>query len=143
MNNLEITVILEISIIGLAVVQALTILLTIRRERDIKELRELVDEQKLHIVELRAWLARRNAARPSRARKPAKMPRELLETKTIQPRTTEDEAAQAVKFPNRPREIVANLQPTVPPSTAEAEFERMTKAINWLKEDADKAQKIG
>ena len=37
MNNLEITVILEISIIGLAVVQALTILLTIRRERDIKE----------------------------------------------------------------------------------------------------------
>jgi hypothetical protein len=133
--NLGSTVILEISVIGLAVAQALTILLTFRRERDIKELRELVDEQKLHIVELRAGLARRNAARPSRAPKPAKMPRELLETKTIQPRTTEDEAAQV----NWPREIV---QPKVPPSTAEDELKRATKAIDWLKEEADKANEV-
>jgi hypothetical protein len=139
MNNLEITAILEISIVGLAVAQALTILLTIHRERDIKELRELVDEQKLHIVELRAGLARRNAARPSRAPKPAKMPRELLETKTIQPRTTEDEAAQAIKVVNWPREIV---QPKVPPSTAEDELKRATKAIDWLKEEADKANEV-
>jgi hypothetical protein len=142
MNNLVITVILEISIIGLAVVQALTILLTIRRKRDIKELRELVDEQKLHIVELRAWLAGRNAAPPSRAPEPAKMPRDLLEPKTIQPRTTEDEAAQEIKVLNWPHKIVANLQPTVPPSTAEDELKRATKAINWLKEEADKANEI-
>ena len=138
MNNLEITVILEIAIIGLAVAQALTILLTVRRERDIKELRELVDEQKRHIVELRAWLAGRNAAsQPSRAPEAAKMPRELLETKTIQPRTTEEE--EEIKVLNWPGEIFANLQPTLPPGTAEEELERATKAINWLKEEADKA----
>jgi hypothetical protein len=141
MNNLEITTILEISVIGLAVAQALTILLTIRRERDIKELRELVDEQRLHILELRARLAGRNAARPSRAPEPAKMPRDLLEPKTIQPRTTEDEAARAVKVPNLPREIAATLQPTVPPSTAEDELKRATKAINWLKEEVETKQR--
>ena len=139
MNNLEITTILEISVIGLAVAQALTILLTIRRERDIKELRELVDEQRLHILELRA--SGRNAGRPSRAQEPAKMPRDLLEPKTIQPRTTEDEAARAVKVPNLPREIVATLQPTVPPSTAEDELKRATKAINWLKEEVETKQR--
>jgi hypothetical protein len=41
MSNLEITQILAISIIGIAVAQALTILLTIRRERDVKEVPNL------------------------------------------------------------------------------------------------------
>ena len=69
MNNLEITV----GVIAIAVAQVLTILLTIGRERDVKELRELVkelrelvDQQRLRIVELRAWLAGRNAAQPGR-----------------------------------------------------------------------------
>jgi hypothetical protein len=112
MNNLEITV----GVIAIAVAQVLTILLTIGRERDIKELREvvkelreLVDQQRLRIVELRAWLAGRNAAQPSRikserepisepiannakASEPTIAPKDLPET--IQPRTAEDEAAQ-------------------------------------------------
>ena len=47
----------------IAIAQALTILLTIRQEKDIKELGRLVDEQRLQIVELKAWLARRNTER--------------------------------------------------------------------------------
>jgi len=163
MNNLEITV----TIITIAVAQALTILLTLGRERDIKQLRELVkelrevvDEQRLRIVELRAWLAGRNASQPSRikAPEPAITPKDLSET--IQPRTTEDEAEQAAKSLNWSREIVGGVRaglkvaPTEPairpkdlpddiqPSTTEAELGRVTKAINWMKEDADKAREI-
>jgi hypothetical protein len=164
MNNLEIT----FTVIPIAVAQALTILLTIGRERDIKELRELVnelrehvDEQRLRIVELRAWLAGRNAAQPSRikAPEPAITPKDLPET--IQPRTTEDEAAQAAKSLNWSREIVAGLRaglkgdtPPEPeiapndlpdairPSITEAEFERATKAFKLFKADANEASEI-
>jgi len=207
MNNLEIT----FAVIAIAVAQALTILLTIGRERDIKELRELVnelrehvDEQRLRIVELRAWLAGRNAAQP-KAPEPAITSKELPETK--QPRANEDEAVRAAKSLNWSREIVAgqrrfgqkgdtppepaitpndntvrpsttedelewskadakeaseivasqklaitrvpepaiapnDLPDTVRPSTTEDELKRATKAINWLKEDADKAREI-
>jgi hypothetical protein len=145
---MNLTVILEISVIGLAVAQVLTILLTFRRERDIKKLRELVDEQKRQIVGLRAWLGGRNAAasQPSRAPEPkpepAKMPRELLETKSLQPRTPDEEAAQALKVLNWQREIVANLRSTLPLGTNEDELKRANKAIDWLKEEADKVNEI-
>jgi len=113
MNNLELTV----CVIAIAVAQILTVLLTIGRERDIKklrelvsELREVVDEQRLKIVELKAWLAGRNAAQLSRIRiksesepirapiannikapEPTIMPKESPDT-ILSP--TEDEAAQ-------------------------------------------------
>ena len=184
-----------IAVFLVAVAQVLTILLTFRRERDIKELRQVVDEQRLHIVELRAWLAGRNAAQPRRAKsehepisepiannvktpEPAITPKDLPET--IQPRTAEDEAAQfgqADSGTSRPpgpaqwpiedlQRYVARLkagappEPAIPevpesavtrkdlpdtirPSTAGDELERATKAINWLKEDADKAREMG
>ena len=188
MNNLELTV----AIIAIAVAQALTILLTIGRERDIKELRELVDEQRLHLVELRAWLAGRNAAQLSRMKserepvsepianiikisEPAIVPKDLSEP--IQPRAT-DEAAQSgqagVSHPSgqaqwpiedlqryvarlkagappepatlevpEPAITPKELPETVRPTSTEDELERATKAINWLKEDADKAREIG
>jgi hypothetical protein len=164
MNNLEIT----FTVIAIAVAQALTILLTIGRERDIKELRELVnelrehvDEQRLRIVELRAWLAGRNAAQPNRikAPEPAITSKDLPETK--QPRTNEDEAAQAAKSLNWSREIVAgvraglkgdtpsepaitpnDLPDTVRPSTTEDEPKRATKAFKWFKSDANEASEI-
>ncbi len=164
MNNLEITV----SIIAIAGAQALTILLTLGRERDIKELRELVrelrevvDEQRLRVVELRAWLAGRNAALPSlsKAPEPVITPKDLPET--IQPRTTEDEAAQAMKVLNWQREIVAGLQAglkggappepavtpkdlpdTVRPSTTEDELKGATKAFKWFKADANDPREI-
>ena len=192
MNNLEIAEILEIAVIGIAVAQALTILLTIRRERDVKELRELVDEQRLHIVQLRAWLAGRNSVQRSlikserepvgeptadiiKGLEPAIAPKDLSEL--IQPRAIEDEAGQsghADSGVGRPsgqaqwpieelQRHVARLkagapsQPAIPevpepekdspdtirPSTTGDELERATKAINWLKEDADKPREIG
>ena len=163
MNNPEIT----LTVIAIAVAQALTILLTIGRERDIKKLRELVnelrehvDEQRLRIVELRAWLAGRNAAQP-KALEPAITSKDLPETK--EPRANEDEAARAARSLNWSREIVAgqrrfdqkgdtlpepaiapnDLPDTIRPSTTEAELERVTKAIDWLNENTDKAHKIG
>ena len=231
MNNLQITV------IAIAVAQLLTILLTIGRERDIKELRKhvnelrgLLNEQRLRIVELRAWLAGRNAAQLSRIKperepisepiannieasepaitpkdlpdtipsttedglkratkafkwfKDADEPREIVEARkvvaglkggappepaitpkdlpqTIQPRTTEDDDAQATKA-DWSRDILAGLRaglkgsaPPEPaitpkdlhdtiPSTTEDELNRANKAINWLKEESDKAREI-
>ena len=58
MNNIV------IAVIAIAVAQALTILLSIGRDREIKKLRELVNEHRLHIVKLSAGLAGRNAAQP-------------------------------------------------------------------------------
>jgi hypothetical protein len=167
---------LTIAIIAIAVAQALTILLSIGREREIKKLRELVDEQRLHIVKLSAWLAGRNAAQSPRikserepilepiannmkAPEPAITPKDLPDT--IQPRTTEDEAAHAMKTLNWSREIVAGLQAglkggappepaitpkdlpdTTRPSTTEDKLKRATKAFKWFKEDADEPREI-
>jgi hypothetical protein len=128
MNNLEITQILAISVIGIAIAQALTILLTIRRERDVKELRQLVDEQRLQIIELRAWLSGRTAslsrlARPEREPPDEASTREPIasndpkisapaasSTASGQSPTAEDEASQAMKVINWQREIIAGLR---------------------------------
>jgi len=122
MNSLEMTAILEICVIGIAVAQALTILLTIRRERDVSELRELVDEQRLRIAELKAWLAGRDAAQPRLPKPEGEPVREPIANNTRvsgqpiepkeagQPRATEDEAAQAMKVINWQREILAGLR---------------------------------
>ena len=45
MDNLELVSILEVAVFGLAIAQMLLIILTVRRERDIKELRDLVEER--------------------------------------------------------------------------------------------------
>jgi hypothetical protein len=161
----------------IAVAQALTILLTIRRERDVKELRELVEEQRLRLVELRAWLSGRNASQqrlPKSERETVGEPiannAKVSESpkEAIQSRTAEEEAAQAMKVINWQREIIAGLRaglkrdaPPEPgitrapepaitpkdspdalrPGTTENELERTTKAINSLKEEAEKTRK--
>lgn len=66
MNDLELISVLEVAVFGLAIAQMLTIILTIRRERDVRDLRELVEEQRLRLVEIRAWLAGRSASQSSR-----------------------------------------------------------------------------
>src|SRR5450759_4243180 len=65
---------LVIAVIAIAVVQALTILLTIGREREIKRLRELVAEQRILIVEIRAWLTGRMQSAETRRIKPDREP---------------------------------------------------------------------
>jgi hypothetical protein len=91
----------------IAIAQALTILLTIRQERHIKELGRLVDAQRLQIVELKAWSARRNTAQP----RFAKSEREPTSLRT------------------------ALSQPAITPQglpNTEDELERTTNVINWL-----------
>jgi hypothetical protein len=116
---------LVLAVIAIAVAQALTILLTAGREREIKKLRELVNEQRLHIVELRAWMAGRNATQPGRTeseRKPIREPiankvkaqeatktPEDLSEKT-QPRSIENEAGRGMAAANLLKEI-QNAQP--------------------------------
>jgi hypothetical protein len=113
MNNLV------IAVIAIAVAQALTILLTIGREREIKQLRKLVNEQRLHIVELRAWLTGRNAAQPRQI----KSEREPIREPT----------ANNMKAPEpaiRPKDLPETIQPR----TTEEDTARVMKAINWLNE---------
>jgi hypothetical protein len=66
MSDLELINVLEVAVFGLAIAQMLTIILTFRRERDVKDLRVLVEEQRLRLAELRAWLAGRSASQSSR-----------------------------------------------------------------------------
>jgi len=91
----------------IAIVQALTILLTIRREKDIKELGRLVDAQRLQIVELKARLARRITAEPR--------------------------LAKSEREPTSQRAALS--QPAITPKglpNTEDELERTTNVINWL-----------
>ena len=114
---------LTIAVIVLAVAQVLTILLTIGRDREIKQLRELVTEQRIHIAELKAWISgRMQGAQPRRIKKPD---REPIPELTVQ------------EAPKEQRQ-----QPTNEPETEEDASRRMTKVIRWFKEDADKAREI-
>jgi len=130
MNNLELT----FTVIAIAVAQVLTILLTIGRERDIKELRdlvhelrELVDQQRVRIGELRAWIAGRNAAQPSRIKSEREPIREPIANNIRAP----EPAITPKDFPSATR-----------PSPIEDELKRAAKAVNWLKEDANKAREF-
>jgi hypothetical protein len=117
---------LTIAVIVLAVAQVLTILLTIGRDREIKQLRELMTEQRIHIAELRAWISgRMQSGQPRRVKKPD---REPISGPTV---------------PGPPKDLRANTQqPTNEPETEEDASKRMTKVIRWFKEDADKAREI-
>ena len=154
---------LTIAVIAIAVAQAFTILLTIDREREIKKLREQLNQQRLHIADLRAWLAGWNAAQrikterePIReptannmkAPEPAITPKDLSET--IQPRTTEDEAARAAQATNwlkemesaQPRRMKPEpiAEPTITPDITRPRLteDEIKEAIG----DAEKARKI-
>jgi hypothetical protein len=118
---------LTIAVIAIAVAQALMILLSIGREREIKKLRELVNEQRLHIVKLSAWLAGRNAAQPPRIKSEREPIREPI--------------ADDMRVPE-PAITPKDLHDTIRPNTTEDELKRATKAFKWFKEDADKAREI-
>ena len=162
MSNLELTSVLEIAVFGLAIAQALTIVLTIRREKDVKDLRELVEDQRLRLVELRAWLAGRNALQTRRiasgretspeptatAKAPASgMPMQ----EDDQPRVTEDAAARAAKALEWEREVAGRLRagikaetPTQQATTA-ADKKRSSIAedgFKWFKEDQNEPHEI-
>jgi hypothetical protein len=156
MNNLELTSVLEVAVFGLAIAQVLTILLTIRRERDIEHLRELVEGQGLRLAELRAWLAGRNASQTRRMaseRKPDPEPPANVKTsesgmpleETGQPRSPEDDVARATKALEWKREVAARLQsgikgqvePTRRVATPAAE-----DGFKWFKDDPSEPREI-
>jgi hypothetical protein len=134
-DSLDNLVIIVVFLIAIA--QALTILLTIRREGDIRELDKLVKEQRLQVVELKAWLGGRNAAQPrltksereptsepiannAKESEPASTPRGLAEP--LSPNPAVGDAAQMMKVLNWQREIIgrlrAELKAAVPPEPA-------------------------
>jgi hypothetical protein len=116
--------ILAIAVIAIAVAQALTVLLTIGRERDIKELRELVDEQRVHIVELRAWLMGRMQSDQPRRIKPDREP--IADDMRV--------PEPAMTRVREPAITPKDLPDTIRPRTTEEETARVMKAINWLNE---------
>jgi len=115
--------IFTIAIVLLAIAQALTIVLTLRREGDIRELGKIADEQRLQIAQLAAWLAGRSAGAPRRAKsEPGPASEPIARTTNLpEPATTpedpaqtvqtrEDEATQAIEIINWQREIIASLR---------------------------------
>jgi hypothetical protein len=152
---------LTIAVIAIAVAQALTILLTMGREREIKKLREQLNQQRLHIADLRAWLAGWNAAqRIKTEREPIrepiadnmKAPEPAITPKDLPETTNVDEAARALKAINwlkemesaQPRrmkpEPIAEPEPTITPDTTRPRLteDEIKEAIG----DAEKARKI-
>lgn len=160
MDNVQLTSALEVAIFGLAIAQVLTILLTFRRERDVKDLRELVDEQRLHLAELRAWLAGRNALQTRRIaseRDPepkanAKASESGMPQETGQPSTSEDDVARATKTLEWQREVAANLRsairaeiPQTEQATAPADKKRSSiaeDAFKWFKDDPNEPREM-
>ena len=116
---------LTIAVMVLAVAQVLTIFLTIGRDREIKQLSELITEQRIHIAELRAWInGRMQSTQPRRIKKPDREPA---------PEPTVHEAAKQPPI---------NTQHPNEPETEEDASKRMTKVIRWFKEDVDKAREV-
>jgi len=171
-NDLDHTIVIAVFLIALG--QALTILLTIRRERDIRELGKLVDRQRLQITELTAWLAGRTAAQPRRIKSEPKPPGEpaadasktsesRLPPEPAQAGAAADETAMAAKVMDWQQHILAGLRAGINggarpetaarttqeaeaapkglpeqggPGTIDQEAERATKPFRWFKDDA-------
>lgn len=154
MNSLELTSVLEVAVFGLAIAQALTIVLTIRRERDVDDLRELVEEQRLRLAELRGWLAGRNASQTRRIaseRKPQPEPAadvsestsEMSQQRTAQPRSPEDIARETKALEWR-REVAARLQSGIKeiPPTEQAAAPAAEGGFKWFRDDPNEPREI-
>jgi hypothetical protein len=155
MSSPELTSVLEVAVFGLAIVQALTILLTARRERDVKELRELVDEQRLRLAELRAWLAGRNASQRRTAPESETSLERIAELKasdsgtppreTEQPRISGDAAASPTKALGWQREVAARLQSGIKaqlPPTEQATKPASATDFKWFKDDPHEPREV-
>jgi len=147
MNDLELINVLEVAVFGLAIAQMLTIILTFRRERDVEDLRELVEEQRLRLAELRAWIAGRSALQSSRIATEGKPDPEwtanvkvsesgmpLRETK---PGPYEDDPAGAERALEWQRDVAARLRSGLQsqiPTTQQATPISAT-GFKWFKDD--------
>jgi ribosomal protein L29 len=132
------------------------IILTIRRERDINELRELVEEQRLRLAELRAWLAGRNASQTRRIgseRKPHPEPTANVKASESgmpveeprQSRPSEDDVARETKALEWQREVAARLQSGLKsrmPPTEQATKPAAEAGFKWFKDEPNEPREI-
>jgi len=107
----------DIAVILIAIVQALTVLLSWGRDRDIKRLHERIDQQQLLISEIQGWL-KRDVIEKSRQDRPDREP---------------IPAANDIKAPE-PAVTPQDVPDAVPPGTAEDELKRSAKANDWSRE---------
>jgi hypothetical protein len=150
MGNLKLVGVLEVAVFGLAITQMLLILLTVRREKDVKDLRDLVEEQRLRLAELKPWLAGRSASQSKRIASESKPDAEWTANvkasesgmplrETSQPRTPENDLARASKDPEWKHDIAARLQSGIraqqTPTPAEGAFK-------WFKDDPNEPREI-
>jgi hypothetical protein len=156
MDKIEPTSVLEIAVFGLAIAQMLTIILTIRRERDVNELRELVEEQRLRLVELRAWLAGRNASQTRRIGSESKPhPEPTTNVKASesgmpveehrQSRPSEDDVAREAKTLEWQREVAARLQSGLKsqmPLTEQATKPAAEAGFKWFKDEPNEPREL-
>ena len=105
MNNLA------IAVIAIAIAQALTILLIIGREREIKKLRELVTQQWIFISEIKGWLMRERIE-PAQPRR-MKSDREPMadEIKAPEIKIPEIKAPEIVPENNAPEIVLGSKAP--------------------------------
>jgi len=122
---------LTIAVMAIAVAQALTILLTIGREREIKKMRELITEQRIYIAEMRAWI---------NGRMQSAQPRIKPDRGSVREPKAEDKKGQSPEL--KPKELTDGIQPRTTNETEEDATKRLNKATSWLNEDADKAREI-
>jgi len=156
MSDLELINVLEVAVFGLAIAQMLTIILTFRREREVNELRELVEEQRLRLAELRAWLAGRDASQTRRIgseRKPHPEPTAnvkasesgMLVEEPRQSRPSEDDVARRTKALEWQREIASRLQSGLKsqmPPTEQATKPAAEADFKWFKDEPNEPREI-
>lgn len=130
LNNLETQSTLEIAVFGFAIAQMLMILLTIRRERDVKELRAMVEDQRLRLVEIRAWLSGR-ASQSKRTGSEDKSEHEP----TVHVIESQSRIAESAAIKGDPTQSAKNRedqQPTMPDPAA----------FKWFKDDPNAPHSI-
>ena len=142
LNNLEPISVVEIAIFGFAIAQVLMIILTVRRERDVKVLRELVEEQRRSLIELRAWVAGRNASRPPQiapASKPTHEPTPSPEASKPETRAVEKDVARGEKAFKWQQDIAARLQSGV---RAQLATTSAAESFKWFKDDPNEPREL-
>jgi hypothetical protein len=161
----------DIAVVLIAVAQALVVLLTWRRERDVKRLRERIDQQQLLLNEIRAWL-KRDVIAKTRQDKPEREPvRGPTANKAPEPTITLKDLPDAVLTSTAEGElerltrtgeivlgpaIIGWPEPAITPQdlpdtllpraikdeTEEDAKKRLAEATNWLKQDQEKVREI-
>jgi len=133
----------------------LMIVLTIRRERDVNDLRELVEGQRLRLAELRAWLAGLNASQTRRIGsegEPEPKPianvkasgSEMPGQETGQSPPHEDDVARATKALEWQREVAARLQSGIREISPAGQATTPTAedGFKWFRDDPNEPREI-